>query len=293
MATQAEEPPAKPKYPNKLTWREQLTIVIGLVLLFAYVSHDAGSDRPVSMMVVEGDTFACGDYGKWRSLNRLLTAAIANNNAKGIEIAKTKILAALDANECVSLKGGETFPPYPTTLQRDGAVLIKWHSVQSSDNKLLTDRLWASADLVRASTDHVLAAGGSSSASDANSAPDGPIPQQKHPILDCRKLPDKNECVKASWKEFKSAILSEYANWKKFEGVAEAGDPNEVSRAIASAIGNGWYVHNHWHPIAPQIDEFEIVPFEAAETIHWCRVAIIDMKFWLVGLTGDYAANET
>lgn len=128
---------------------------------------------------------------------------------------------------------------------------------------------------------------------ESDAVPASAVPQQNHPISECRKVPDKSDCVKASWTEFKSAILSEYANWKAMENTALSGDVALINRALANAIRNGWYVHNHWAPIAPEPDELAVIPRDDAEAVHWCRVAIIDMKFWLVGLTSDYADNQS
>ena len=120
---------------------------------------------------------------------------------------------------------------------------------------------------------------------------DEQIPMPQHPISDCRKLSDKKSCLKESWKEYKQAILSEYKHWKNFEPVALSGDETQINIAFRTAMENGWYVHNHWEPIMPDGDEAEIISYDEAERIFACRTAIIDMKFWLVGLTTDGSRN--
>src|SRR5947209_2175510 len=39
------------------------------------------------------------------------------------------------------------------------------------------------------------------------------IPKPQRPIEECRKLNDKKACLKASWAEYKNAILAEYEEW--------------------------------------------------------------------------------
>jgi len=115
------------------------------------------------------------------------------------------------------------------------------------------------------------------------------IPQPQHPIEECRKNndADKTACLKASWNEYKNAILEEYQNWKEFEPAAESGNEFRVNSAIRTAMEGGWYIHNHWEPITPEADEFDVISFDEAEAIFDCRSAIINLKFWLIATTSD------
>jgi len=113
------------------------------------------------------------------------------------------------------------------------------------------------------------------------------IPKPQHPISECRKQSDNKACLKASWQEYRAAILSELKNWQQLEGVAKRGDVMEANVALGRAMRGGWYVHNHWDPIVPEADETDVINFDDAEAIFACRTAIIDLKYWLVGVTHD------
>lgn len=110
------------------------------------------------------------------------------------------------------------------------------------------------------------------------------IPNPSHSIEECRRAGDAS-CTKGAWNEYKNAILNEFDEWNTLLPIAERGDSDAANRALAIPMRNGWYVHNHWVPIVPKADEFDIVTFDAAEAVDACRVAIINLKFWLIALS--------
>ena len=119
---------------------------------------------------------------------------------------------------------------------------------------------------------------------------DDPIPKETHPISQCRELPDKSACLAAYWSEYKTAIMVELEQWKTLLPAARSGNDMVASRALGQAINGGWYVHNHWDYGAYQLDESDQIPFAEFEAVYDCRAAIINLKFWLVGVTSPDGA---
>lgn len=93
-------------------------------------------------------------------------------------------------------------------------------------------------------------------------------------------------CLTKWWQEYREGLIDEFIRWRKFE--KEFGN-NQINLKAAQMIGSAaadqdkYYRHELWlYPQVTKIDGISNSDFDAI----WgrCRVAIIEMKFVVVGL---------
>lgn len=101
-------------------------------------------------------------------------------------------------------------------------------------------------------------------------------PDQKKKPSDCKE--DDQACLLASYADYKRAMISEFGFWRRFENVARSGSAINAALALRSARENKQYRHIGW-------SVSNDLPFRTKEAAESCRIAIINMKYLLIGIS--------